>query len=323
MREAITEATPDILGGYDDALSTVQAQQQAVMGMPGAEVSAEQQNAFGRRIGEQRANLNEDLAQQLVAAATSRVYSDRQARQSYKSDVGQIAQQLLGVQDQAGLFASTRLGDLRDDRRKDRLARRGQDITASNNAASQTQSERNSIRSSGIDPDTGQPIPGGKLDPKADKKDKKKWNTSEQHLKAQDKVAQAVESLKALDPDKSDRREAAPLLVGGAKHPSQQVYDPKTGKKVINPDGTPKMTPELVVPKTGGLLATAAADMYYDGHLSRRTEQLLRRNKFNLRRLGFKTYEQWKREGGTDKPKPQKPANPLAGIKISGTTKVR
>ncbi len=77
MREAITEATPDILGGYDDALSTVQAQQQAVMGMPGAEVSAEQQNAFGRRIGEQRANLNEDLAQQLVAAATSRVYSDR------------------------------------------------------------------------------------------------------------------------------------------------------------------------------------------------------------------------------------------------------
>lgn len=312
LAAAIREAAPKMTGAYDQALSTVQAQQQAVQGMPGASLSAEQTASFARRIGEQRANVAADAEQQGVRAAQDAVYSNRQANTSYKTDVAKIAQQLLGLGDQSGLYTATTLGDLQDTRTKNQITKRGQDVTAQNAITSAAQSERSSVRSSGIDPDTGQPIPGGKLDPKAAKKPKL---SQDKHLETQDKISQAVAALGTLDPDKQERREAASLLVAGAK--SQPLYDPKTGKKRVSQSGTALSTPDI--PGVGGLLASAASDVYYDGHLSRRNQKRLRAAGFKLGELGFPTYAQWKRQQAS-KPAVKPPV--FAGAQVGGTAAV-
>jgi hypothetical protein len=58
------------------------------------------------------------------------------------------------------------------------------------------QSERNSLRSAGIDPKTGRPIPGGKLDPK--RAGKKGGPTGSQYLNWQTSIEDIASAAKRL-----------------------------------------------------------------------------------------------------------------------------
>jgi hypothetical protein len=89
-------------------------------------------------------------------------------------------------------------------------------------------------------------------------------------------------------------------------HKSQQLYDtvpaptaanPKATKTVprISPAGTPVTTPD--VPAVNEW-ATIAADVYYDGHLSRANQKILANNGYSIKSLGLPTYAQWKKQGG-------------------------
>jgi hypothetical protein len=166
------------------------------------------------------------------------------------------------------------------------------------------QSERNSQRSAGIDPDTGQPIPGGKLDPAV--KNAKKWASPTRQSAAADEIQRLLEHAKADAAAGETRGSSAQALLEGIPKASRPVYETV---QVKHPNGTVttkqqrKLDPNTGEPIThddpgfdaakSQLLASAALDMAYDGHLSRRNQKLLHDRGIQLGPLGLVTYQDW------------------------------
>jgi hypothetical protein len=170
---------------------------------------------------------------------------------------------------QAALNAKVKREGIKATQKSNAAARKSREKIAGLNRANQrlltkerlTQSERGSLRSAGIDPDTRKPIPGGKLDPKAKpKKDERR--TGLQTRSALDQVGTAKSWLQTAKEGNIPRHQARAALLRGL------------GK------GAAK------APKTRELFARVALDLTYDAHLSAETRRLLKDAGYDWTKFG-------------------------------------
>lgn len=312
---AINQAIPEVEGIYDRAGldqartgETLIGRDLAGLGSVADSIKAgaalEAANALGN-LQQARAGALTDLRQQRVSARAGAGFAKQSAQEQLVSNLTGLLERKQGLRREKGAFTALTVEQLEDAARKE--ARDMERLTMQLG-----QQERNSIRSSGTDPDTGLPTQNAMTAASRERRQARPKLSPEKHLDAQSKVDMAMEWLRRLDPGKADRREVAPLLVTGVKEPArggEQVYDPNTGKRVLNKDGTPRKVggrQAREVPGVGGLFASVAADVFYDAHLSRRNEKRLRRAGFSLAQLGLPTYEQWRRSGGPARQKRQR-----------------
>lgn len=287
---AVDRARPEIKDVYSDATAqqgVINAQVASHVGELGPvadsikAAAAVEAGAASSRIGESRATALADLAQRRVSAQEGRQFAVQQARSTFADEIGQVLRRRQSLGAEIGAFKVSQAAGYRDDAAARALTRRGQNITAANNRRSQAQSERNSQRAAGFDPDTGKPIPGGKADPKASK------NVTQDQINREagisDKISEAVRWATKLASQGLDRPTVEKALSEGrdASDPKEvPLHDPVTGKPLYNPDGTPKtktVPGHAGLPKVdSNLLLQAALEIAYDGHVSKRTKARLR-----------------------------------------------
>jgi len=290
---AAKEAIPAVAKIYDQAgldqaktASLVSPELAALTG-PAAGVM---QRGGALEVAQQLANLRsskasalEDLNTRQVAARQGQQFGVLNARQKFEADMQKILAQSQGLAQQKGAFTASTINSLLNsaaDRGVKRdVARIGASASKSNTTARLNQQERNSLRSSGIDPDTGKPIPGGKLDPKAKPGTLPggvKLNTPAMHGRVTDQVKSLEGWIREHRGDYKSRAEIAHDLLNGV--PGSTVTDPKTGAKIRDP-GVPKAPSQLAL--------QAALDVVYNGGLSRGTSATLHQRGYSVKILGL------------------------------------
>lgn len=297
--QAITAARPDVAAIYNRAGERT-GDINAVLGgsMANAPASlqaamAQEQAGFGRRLEESRADALTGLKDRRIAAREGEVTAVRAARDEFANTLQQIMRRKLDLQRESGAFTALRTGELRQaaQERADQFAMQQADLT---------QRERNSLRSAGIDPDTGKAIPGGPLtDGKGGKGNKGRgWASQEQHAAAQDQVDLAIREAGQLRKLGASRAEIADLLSGGAEDEEIALHDPQTGKPLYNPDGTPKTRRVPGVPKIASqALLSAALDQVFNGYLTPANYRRLRARRLRVEDLpALVTYKDWRRK---------------------------
>lgn len=305
---AVDQARPAINRAYQGA--------QAAITPAFAQGGGIEAQALTARMGESQALAQYQLQGRRVSAVEGEQAARVQANRDFSSDRAKIGQRATDLARESGAFTASTITDLI-----------GQDAAAqadaAKTAASLGQQERNSQRSAGIDPDTGLPIPGGKLDPKAHPgSTKSPWASQEQHASASDEIARLLKDAKDFKSIGETRADVATTLASGAANIDKPIFttvqikkngkvvgtkqqrviwkagekDPATGKPV-DPDkvGTQKTRHVPGVEKAKSqLLLVAALDMAYDGHLSRKTQKLLHDRKLQISQLGdLTTFGEW------------------------------
>lgn len=295
VRQGIAAARPDIRNAYSQAGQV--AQQQSIVsnadvaGLPAnsperAAALLEQSGLKGR-LAESQAQAQTDLTQRSVGSRQGQAAAVTTARSKLASDLTKILDRKISLAQEEGAFTASTAQSLQEQATKDAQALQ---IAG----ARINQSERNSLRSAGINPDTGRPIPNGRLDPN------RPGVSGGRKLKAPSSrdaslVGEAVSLAKAFRQEGTSRRDAAAVLRSG--HPSRPVYrtvqvrnaaGKVTGTKqvrVLNADGTPKMT--RAIPQLGDQsLLQAALDLAYNGFITYRSAQQLHRRGLRADALG-------------------------------------
>lgn len=249
-----------------------------------------------------------DLVSRGVRASESETAGRRTALQDYRGAQGKVNQRHQDLLGEMGAFAASETGRLS-------TAAAQRRVTRQNNRDTQTQSERNSQRSAGIDPDTGKPIPGGRLDPKTKVGAGSKPQTRAAHNKLQTVITDAQDAavplaqhaLKGIPGVKNPSKQQARgyvdyLLRTGVNDPGgkAEVYDTiktPTGTKQqrrLNADGTPvtRTTPATKIPKVPAAARGAALDIIFDGHVSAKHLRQLHAAGFSVNDLGLPTQRQ-------------------------------
>jgi hypothetical protein len=247
-------------------------------------------------------------------------YGAKAARDQGASDARSIMDKIQGVTAEAGAYQAGRVGELTEARRQ-----RANELAKTR--AANAQSERNSIRSSGKDPDTGKAIPGGSLDPDGDgvagekKKPKSNLATPTQGEDLQAAIGKAkryAASLKGIGKQRSavakdlvlgreakdifDRDAYRDLLAGKAID-GETAKDPKSGKIDKTLARNIATTKLPAIPSFDELAASVALDIVYDGGISKVNRAKLhgpgggKNPRYKLRDLGLPT----------EPPKPKKP----------------
>lgn len=279
--------------------------------------------AQNRTSGEKASALRELVGRRQDAVSGAR-YGAQQARQRGQSEAAKIQDKIVAVRSQRGAYEAGRVGDLLESQRG-----RANELAKARQQTSQ--SERNSLRSSGIDPDTGQPIPGGKLDPAA-KKPKSREATPTQSEDLRDSVAKARGYASTLKQSGASRREAAALLLRGRNEQTitnDEAYralaegrSVRIGGRVIQApviDGKVDKTRARqlatkavpAIPSFGELEASIALDLAYDGGISARNRSKLHgpggatNPRYKLRDLGLPT--------ARPKPRPKRTGKSVSG----------
>ena len=273
---ATRQARPAMERNFDDALATAGAQQRAL----GA-VDTEQSRAFGRRIGEQKSNALGDLLQRETRATEGRVYANEQARGKYFEDKAKIQNQLASLAQQSGLLTATRYGDLRDEQLGRGIERgKMRETQRANRVAEQLGRDK-----LGLERDKENRIATeGPKKPKG-----VKWASQEQHANAKDAIERAQSIIASQKRLGRGRAATIKLLIEG--RPASKVTNSK-GEEVT----LPKIEP------VGGDLARAAANLAWDGTLSRGDVKRLHGRRLQIKRLGYPT-----RKKGQGAPKRQPP----------------
>lgn len=292
------ERTGDINEVLGQSMANAPASLQAAM--------AQEQAGFGRRLEESRADALTDLKDRRVSAREGEVTAVRAARDELAGTIAQVARRNLDLRREQGAFTALRTGELRQaaTERADRLAWQQAQLSAG---------ERKSLRSAGIDPDTGKPIPGGPLTDGKGGKGKggpggRGWASQEQHAAAQDMVDLAIREAGQLKKLGASRAEIADMLTNGAEDQEIALHDPQTGKPLYNPDGTPKTKRVPGVPSIKSqTLLSAALDMATLGYITPKTYKRLRARRLRVQDLpSLVTYRAW-REAALNSPAAQHP----------------
>lgn len=244
-------------------------------------------------LNQARTDTLADLGNRRVLAAQGGVAAQRQALDSLTSDLAKVLQAKQDLSGQKGAFKAATIGDLEEAARQ-----RATQIKVA--TGHNSQSERNSLRSAGIDPDTGKPIPNGKLDPKADPAKKRRVTATgalavspDKHLDFTNRV-QEIASYVAKYKGKLSRPEIVAKLKTGRSAQTVSV-DPKTHAPVAdNTPGAIKVHLSSIPQYQPDLAMTAALDIALDGHLSRPTQKALQ-NHYIVGELNLPTYQQWRR----------------------------
>jgi hypothetical protein len=241
-----------------------------------------------RRLGEAMAAAAQELVARQQDAVAGRALAVRSARDRRDDAIDRANEGLRGLARDSGAFRQGRTGELVETARDRQVTRRGQNITAGNNKRSNAQGERNSIRASGIDPDTGKVIRGGRLDPDGNgkrgdqSKGKGKSGKGTGPGSATQARVEAAGAALALARTQAkrlaktyNRGEVERLLIEGRA--KQSVTDPKTGDKLQVPG----------VQKVKATWAKVALELQFDGYVSDATRKRLNALGYSLNQLGL------------------------------------
>ncbi|HEY4096154.1 MAG TPA: hypothetical protein VGM33_11605 [Baekduia sp.] len=297
VQQSVDAAVPQVARIYDDAGLDAARTSNTLIGHDLAGLSgvadsikagaAAEAAAMGGRLGVAKASALTDLADRRVAAASGAVTAKRQAQSSLVDNLAKILQSQQDLTGQKGTFEASALNDLIADD-----ADRTQKTAL--NSADNSQSERNSLRSAGIDPDTGAPIPGGKLDPAA-KKPKPKYASTDKHIEYASDIHQ-IASIATKYKGKASREQIVERLQLG--RPQETLYVNENGDKVPEANkkdkGVQKVTRPSIPAFPADIRMAAALDVALDGHLSRKTQKELQRQHFKVKDLNLPTYGQWR-----------------------------
>lgn len=235
---------------------------------------------FGNVLNQQRAAARQDLLDRRSGASVGEAAQRRAAQDTYRGDVGKVQQSQVDLARRVAQEIAVMSGQLRRE-----------DVDRQQRQQQIRQSERSSIRSSGIDPDTGAPIAGGPLDI-TDPRDYPapkpgptrlpggaKLATVQQHGSFKDAVGGARAALPRLRAEGRSRAEIAQVLLNGRPQATLRVDE--KGNKLDAPVTIPGVSkrPELV--------ASIALDLELDGHVSRRNVRELHKRGLSLKKLGL------------------------------------
>ena len=244
------EGRQDIRGIYEDAGLTDMVRQS--LGS----------NPAARRLAEEMAGAETEMRQREVDAREGAAFAINRATQDYRRDIKDIRDRKLSLKREKGIFVSDLLRQLVGEQQAARAEAQAEAQRMQFDWDKQTrslmQSERSSLRSSGVNPDTGKPTSKAKAKSKPTGADRD----------ASAALGKAKTWLKRLDndgyrkkvPDTAKRRAALGELLTAGDQAS----------------GVPSL-PQHVV--------EAALDMHFAGRLSPATVKMLRSLGIQVRRL--------------------------------------
>ncbi len=314
-------AAPKLRDVYGQAQGTAAQTQQDMAtnfgAIPGGSVvsGAASRDTAGtqRRLAEAMAGALAETTARATEAEAGRMFAETAARGRFGENVGKIESRLGDLSQEEGAFVSGRLAELGEES----AARK---FTARENARNRAQSERSSKRSAGLDPDTGAPIPGGKLDPKAAAKKAKKgeWRAPSAQTTFKDQVAKAVQQLK---PYKSKpRSKTAALFLQGAPASSRvddkklaqlQKQNPGASITDLRRQATQKAPALPAIPKT---VLTTALDVVYNGKISRATVRELHGAGIRVTKLPYQRGPTPRRSRGPRQTPARRAARSIPGL---------
>lgn len=326
IQAAVDQARPDVRANYRQASQSAAAQQAiaapdlAGASAPIAGAAAIERSGLATQLASSRAQDLSSLDQRRVAAQEGAAYATQAANRSFTQTRGQIGQRAQDLAQEEGAYASSTLQQLMS-----QDAQTKAQIRQTN--ARLRQQERDALIGQGFDPSTGKPMAGGKLDPNSpvnrQKAAAKKWASGPAQAKAGDTIQQAFKEAKTLQQSGvTSRGEAEQMLLNGVGDiPAKPVYRTVTrnGKqvqvRVLNKDGTQKMTPAVPGIKAidQNLYVQAGLDLAYQGHLSRRTQNLLHARGIKINPLGVTTYQQYMQRLAQALQRPGSAPNLIAG----------
>jgi hypothetical protein len=268
------------------------------------------------RLAESRAGAVTELSNRRVQATQGAQFAISNARSELAGTLEKIFARQQDLRREKGAFTAATMGELREaarDRAQQmRIAEGGWKQQDRNSRRTQRNSERSSLRSAGINPDTGKPYKGGKLDPDGNGRrgDQSKGKggsggaggaTTEKHLEWQSAI-EDISSAARRYKGKLSRPQIVEKLKSG--RPQQQIEtDPDTGEKLKTPvvlPGIPQYKADLKM--------TAALDIALDGHLSKATQRRLHRSGFSVEQLGLPSYGEWRRRAAGYEQRTGRPA---------------
>jgi hypothetical protein len=319
----VKAVTPQTRKAYDEAgLAAARTAHSvvdpALKGLPQNSLSAAvkiEQADYRRNLQESKAAELADLGSRRVSAREGAAFAVTNAGSELHSALAKIFARRQDLLREKGAFAASTMASLEDDarQRKQQLdialaGLRQQDRTSRRSARQQ---ERNSLRSAGVDPDTHAPIPNGPLDPRAQARKKKGGPTGEQYLNWQTSIEDIASAAKRLRNAKD--RNGRPLNLSRAQivdklsagRPAQQVLTAtknwgsfKKGDQLTPQEkkalGATNIALGAIKPYPADLRMSAALDIALFGHLTPATQRRLHRAGFNLKRLGLRTYGQYR-----------------------------
>lgn len=295
VRLAARAAEPEVRGAYGEAAQAAGmsaqtlAEQLARIGgaaEPFQAAIAREQEGGRARHASSLARAVAELKERQVEAKSGEAFATQNAISRYASEVGQLGRRAQALSRERGAFTQGRLSELideetaRQDTLREQRADRGQD-------------ERESLRSAGIDPDTGEPIPGGELDPDADgRRGGSRETASERRTrrstqaKFEDQVGQAFGTVQRLrrqlgnavdDP----RKTIGEILLTGT-YQARVVKRDSKGRTLKDENGrTVYETKTFTVPRAEQLAASIALDLAFRGFVSNYNRNRVRRRQLS------------------------------------------
>ncbi len=154
---AAHEISDPVVGGLGPAAGSLKA------------AAALEMSGLQGRLAESRAGAVTELSNRRVQAQQGAQFAISNARSELTGALEKIFARQQDLRREKGAFTAATVGELaeaaRDRAQQVKIEGMGNRTSERNSRRSQEQQERNSLRSAGIDPATGRPIKGGKLDP--------------------------------------------------------------------------------------------------------------------------------------------------------------
>jgi len=306
LRGAIREADPRVAAIYADArrgLSSVTGNySQPAAGIARdfsqlgpaaggiAEAARAESEAAQRRAVEGETRARTDLQNQGVRAQEGEVFATRAAQARYESEVGKVAEQLRGLDQEEGLYAATEYGRLVEGARGRAVTRRGQTLSSRDRQASLTETQRHNRATERTAARGAKP--------------KRQWVSRDAQNAAADEVGRLAREAQQLASRSKDRTYVAQALSQGV--PAEK-----------GPDGSVVLP--AVKPAKSSLMLSVALDSVFNegGHLSRRNQRMLRKRGYKIEPLGVPTYAQWRKRRARNAPPYRPPAAGAPGPGLS------
>lgn len=238
----------------------------------------------GQRLAGELARSQAGIQTQATGAQAGGIYQQQHLFDQYRQDVGKINDAASAEHHERGVFTDSLLQQLIGDDKAAKAAARqhtaDQQFTADQNALNRESSQTNALVGAGIDPNTGAVLPGHGPKPKA----KPRASLTAQS-NAETNFTNAVKLgnrlITGLPLNQQTRQQAEDILLNGRPATKgQPVFETVTEtvggvkkkhqQRVLNKDGTPKMTggtPAIPGIKDAAIVQ-AALDMVFNGHLS-------------------------------------------------------
>lgn len=263
IQSSIDQARPGINSIYDTAGSQASAAQAVAApqlaalpaGSPFAAAAALEQSGLTSRLAGARANALTDLSQQRIGAAQGAVGEQQAALRTFGQARGQIGQRAQDLAHEEGAFTASTIQQLLG-------ADSAAAADAANQQANRDNTRGNALIGAGVDPNTGQPLPGHGPKPKTPSK-----------------------------PSATDRGAAADY--GKAQAWIRSIDNAAYKKKIPDPNARRRGIAELLlkgeqasgIPAIPQAILTAALDMYFDKALSPKAVQNLHNQGYKVRAL--------------------------------------